>query len=110
MPPAHLQPLSPVTPMRLSPILLSLALLCASGLGMAAESRQLSPDGDGSCPETAAASNEATDEADPDAAAAPARRTQKAKPTPAARSSSGNGAGQRNTAPRWHSFLPGMFR
>ena len=68
--------------MRLSPILLSVALLCASGLGMAAESRQLSPDGDGNCPETAAASNEATDEADPDAAAAPARRTQKAKPAP----------------------------
>ena len=60
--------------MRLSPILLSVALLCASGLGMAAESRQLGPDGDGNCPETAAASNEATDETDPDAAAAPARR------------------------------------
>jgi len=97
--------------MRLSPILLSVALLCASGLGMAAESRQLGPDGDGSCPETAAASNEATDEADPDAAAAPApRRTQKAKPAPATRSGGGSAAGQRNTAPRWHSFLPGMFR
>jgi hypothetical protein len=95
--------------MRLSPILLSVALLCASGLGMAAESRQLSPDGDGNCPETASASNEATDEVDPDAAAAPARRTQKAKPAPAARSG-GGAAGQRNTAPRWHSFLPGMFR
>jgi hypothetical protein len=96
--------------MRLSPILLSVALLCASGLGMAAESRQLGPDGDGSCPETAAASNEATDETDPDAAAAPARRTQKAKPAPATRSGGGNASGQRNTAPRWHSFLPGMFR
>jgi hypothetical protein len=97
--------------MRLSPILLSVALLCASGLGMAAESRQLSPDGDGNCPETAAASNEATDETDPDAAAAPARRTQKAKPAPATRSGGGgSAAGQRNTAPRWHSFLPGMFR
>ena len=96
--------------MRLSPILLSIALLCASGQGMAAESRQLGPDGDGSCPETAAASNDATDEADPDAAAAPARRTQKAKPAPATRSGGGSAAGQRNTAPRWHSFLPGMFR
>lgn len=96
--------------MRLSPILLSVALLCASGLGMAAESRQLSPDGDGNCPETAAASNEAIDETDPDAAAAPARRTQKAKPAPATRAGSGHAAGQRNTAPRWHSFLPGMFR
>lgn len=96
--------------MRLSQILLSVALLCASGLTMAAESRLLSPDGDGSCPETAAASNETTDGTDPDAAAAPARRTQKAKTTPAARSGGGNGAGQRNSAPRWHSFLPGMFR
>ena len=96
--------------MRLSPILLSLALLCASGLGMAAEARQLSPDGDGNCPETASASNEAADEVDPDAAAAPARRTQKAKPAPAARAGGGGAAGQRNTAPRWHSFLPGMFR
>jgi hypothetical protein len=96
--------------MRPNPILLSVVLLCASGLGMAAESRQLSPDGDGNCPETAAISNEANDEVDADAAAAPARRTQKAKPAPAARSGGGNGAGQRNTAPRWHSFLPGMFR
>ena len=96
--------------MRLSQIVLSVALLCASGLAMAAESRQLGPDGDGNCPETGTAANDATDEADPDAAAAPARRTQKAKPTPAARSGGGNGAGQRNTAPRWHSFLPGMFR
>lgn len=96
--------------MRLSPILLSVALLCASGLGMAAESRQLGPDGDGNCPETTAAGNDATDEADPDAAAAPARRTQKAKPAPATRSGGGNASGQRNNAPRWHSFLPGMFR
>ena len=96
--------------MRLSPILLSVALLCASGFGMAAESRELSPDGDGSCPETTAASNETTDEVDADAAAAPARRTQKTKPTPGARSGGGNGAGQRNNTPRWHSFLPGMFR
>lgn len=96
--------------MRLSPILLSVALLCASGLGMAAESRQLSPDGDGSCPDTATASNEVADDVDADAAAAPARRTQKAKPAPAARSGGGNGTGQRSSAPRWHSFLPGMFR
>ena len=95
--------------MRLSPILLSVALLCASGQVLATESRQMGPDGSGSCPESTAAGNDAADEADNDAAAAPARRsTQKAKPTPAVRGG-GNG-GQRSSAPRWHSFLPGMFR
>ena len=106
VPPVYLHP-SPVTPMRLSPILLSVALLCASGQVLASESRQLGPEGDGSCPETSTATSESPEDAD--AAAAPARRTQKAKPTPAARAS-GNGGGQRSSAPRWHSFLPGMFR
>ena len=96
--------------MRLSPILLSVALLCASGQLMATESRHMGPDGSGSCPETVAAGNEVAEDADPDAAAAPARRTQKtAKPATNARSNGGSG-GNRSTAPRWHSFLPGMFR
>lgn len=96
--------------MRTSPILLSIALLCASGQVLAAESRQTGPDGDGNCPETTTASNEIVDDVDADAAAAPARPTQKTKPAPAARASGGNGGGQRSSAPRWHSFLPGMFR
>ena len=96
--------------MRTSPILLSIALLCASGQVLASESRQIGPDGDGTCPETAANGNDVTDEVDPDAAAAPARRTQKAKPAPTSRASGGNGGGQRSNAPRWHSVLPGMFR
>lgn len=96
--------------MRTSPILLSIALLCASGQVLAAESRTMGPDGDGSCPETAAASNEIVDDVDADAAAAPARRAQKTKPAPAARANGGSGGGQRNSTPRWHSFLPGMFR
>jgi len=95
--------------MRLSPILLSVALLCASGHGFAAESRQ-GAEGDPNCPETASAGSEATDETDADASAAPARRTQKTKPAPAARAGGGSGGGQRSSAPRWHSFLPGMFR
>jgi hypothetical protein len=96
--------------MRLSPILICVALLCASGQGLAAESRQAT-DGDGSCPETVSAGNDVTDETDADAAAAPARRTtQKAKPAPAARAGGSSGGGQRSSAPRWHSFLPGMFR
>lgn len=97
--------------MRLSPILLSVALLCASGQVLATESRQMGPDGSGSCPENATTSNEATDDADADAATAAPRRTQKAKPAAAVRSNgSSGGGGSRNTAPRWHSFLPGMFR
>jgi hypothetical protein len=96
--------------MRLSPILLSVVLLCAPVLGLAAESRQPGVDGDGNCPETATASTDATDEADADAAAAPARRAQKAKSVPAARAGGGGAGSQRSTAPRWHSFLPGMFR
>lgn len=95
--------------MRLSPILLSVAMLCASGHGFAAESRQ-GVEGDGNCPETANANNDATDDTDADAAAAPARRTQKAKPAPAVRAGGGSSSGQRSSAPRWHSFLPGMFR
>ena len=97
--------------MRLSPILLSVALLCASGQVLAMESRQMGPDGSGSCPESTTASNDAADDADNDAAATPARRTttQKAKPTPTARGGGSTG-GQRSSAPRWHSFLPGMFR
>ena len=64
--------------MRLSPILLSVALLCASGQILATEARQMGPDGSGSCPESTTASNDATDEANNDAVATPARRTQKA--------------------------------
>jgi hypothetical protein len=96
--------------MRTSPFLLSIALLCASGQVLASESRQVGPDGDGNCPETVATGNDVTDELDPDAAAAPARRAQKSKPAPASRASGGNGGVQRSNAPRWHSFLPGMFR
>jgi len=96
--------------MRPSPILLCVALLCASATGVAAESRQ-GVDGDGTCPETTSAGTDTADDADADAAAAPARRaTQKSKPSPAARAGGSSGGGQRSSAPRWHSFLPGMFR
>lgn len=109
MPPVPSAPLLG-DPMRLSPILLSVALLCAAGQAFASEARQLGPDGSGSCPESTAANSEAADEADSDAAAAPVRRTQKAKPAVTPRASNGGGSGNRNSAPRWHSFLPGMFR
>ena len=44
-------------------------------------------------------------EADPANAAAAARKTPKSKPAVAPRAT-----GTRPAAPRWHSFLPGMFR
>ena len=50
------------------------------------------------------ATGNAISAADP-AAANPARRTPKAKPAVAPRAT-----GTRPAAPRWHSFLPGMFR
>ena len=97
--------------MRPSPILLSVALLCASGQLMATESRQMGPDGSGSCPESNTASTDDAEVADADVAAAPARRTQKTKPAATPRASNGSGSGNRSGgAPRWHSFLPGMFR
>lgn len=95
---------------RLSPIpaLLSIVLLGAAGQAMAAESRQSTADVGDSCPDSAAAANDRIDEAeaDPNAPATPVKRTAKAKATAAPRSTGGN----RSTAPRWHSFLPGMFR
>jgi hypothetical protein len=94
--------------MRPSQILLSVALLCAAGQVLATESRQLGPDGSGSCPESTTGT---LDEADSDAAAAPARRApHKVKPTTPAARGAGGSNGQRSTTPRWHSFLPGMFR
>lgn len=93
---------------RLSPIpaLLSLALLGACGQAFAVESRQLEADGSGACPESASTGNARIDDADcePNAPATPAKRNAKAVIAP--KSSGGN----RSTAPRWHSFLPGMFR
>ena len=53
--------------MRLSPILLSLALLCASSQVLAAESREIEPDGNGNCPDAAPASNDGVDDPDGDA-------------------------------------------
>ncbi|MEO6155579.1 MAG: hypothetical protein ABIP16_07620 [Thermomonas sp.] len=93
-----------------SPILLSLALLfaCGCGYASAAESRHMSADGGGSCPETTATSNDHNDIGDTDAvtpAVVPVPRAEKTKTVAAPHSS-----GTRATAPRWQSFLPGMFR
>ena len=87
----------------LRPMLLCLALLAASGHAMANESRQAPADD--ACPDTAAAS---TDDSAVDETVAPARQTQKAKP--AASASPRATGGTRTNPPRFHSFLPGMFR
>ena len=90
------------------PALLSIVLLGACGQALAVEARHMAADGGGSCPDSAAAGNDRMDdaEADPNALATPAKRTPKAKAVAAPHDSSGT----RSTAPRWHSFLPGMFR
>ena len=91
----------------LRPMLLCLALLAASGHAMANESRQAPADD--ACPDTAAAANaERTDDDQVDETIVPARQTQKAKPAVSA--SPRATGGTRTNPPRFHSFLPGMFR
>lgn len=89
-------------------ILVSIAILLACGYASAAESRHMSADGGGSRPENSAATNDRGDLGDADSAtptSVPLRKTEKVKVTPAP-----HGSGTRASAPRWHSFLPGMFR
>ena len=100
-------PFFPVISMRLHPLrpmLLCLALLAASGHAMA-ESRQSASDE--ACPDTAASTTERTDDAQVDEPIAPVRQTPKAKPAVASPRATG---GTRTNPPRFHSFLPGMFR
>lgn len=85
------------------PVLFGLILICAGGHA-AAQGRQMGADGSGSCPETSAAS-ERLDEGEGDPSTATHRRTQHNKPAVVAPRGS-----TRPAAPRWHSFLPGMFR
>jgi hypothetical protein len=86
-----------------------LLLVCVSATAGARDIRMQGANGDGGrCPEVAAAAAEATastDKAHP-AAAAPASRSKVAKPA----SARGGSDTPRISAPRWHSFLPGMFR
>jgi len=95
--------------MRRSPIVLSIALLFAGGYAVAAESQHLSADGSASCPDNTATATDRNELGDADpaiATTAPVRHADKAKTLVTPRSSGGT----RATAPRWHSFLPGMFR
>ncbi|WP_240095580.1 hypothetical protein [Thermomonas flagellata] len=94
---------------------LRLALIATAlcgGPALAADARHQAADGSGSCPEseTPATSSpvERADEAEFDpAGAAPVPRS--GKPHAPALLAPRAG-GSRSAAPRWHSFLPGMFR
>ncbi len=95
---------------RSSLILLSTALLlgCGHAAASAVETQQISAEANNACPDNTAAPNDRGElgDADPSATTvAPVRRTEKTKTVVTPRST-----GTRATAPRWHSFLPGMIR
>ena len=84
---------------------LMLLLCCASSTSLARDVQLHGANGDGgsdACPEQAAAAAATTRRP------APASRGGKAKAPASLRSGDGDDAGVR--VPRWHSFLPGMFR
>ncbi len=102
----HLYAVTAMRRLSLIPAVLSVVLLGACGQTVAADSRQLAADGGESCPDAATVERADDADADPNAPATSVKRTSKAKAAAAQRASAGN----RSTAPRWHSFLPGMFR
>lgn len=90
---------------------IALLLMCACSVAMARGIPSHGANGDGgSCPEITAAKAQAEQKAplheapERGGALAPAGG---GKPAPARESGNANG---RMQAPRWHSFLPGMFR
>ena len=86
-----------------------LLLVCVSATVAARDIRLQSPSGDGGrCPEVAAAAAESngTTGKTHTATPAPAPRAKTSKPV----SARGESDAPRISAPRWHSFLPGMFR
>ncbi len=90
----------------LSRVALCLLLIGASAVVTAREVRMHGANGDGgSCPEIAAAVAEATpaSKSRPQSTAT-LRRGKPGKPTTV------RGDNDRTQTPRWHSFLPGMFR
>jgi len=88
---------------------LSLAVLltCLCAGVSAGEVRMQSPNGEtGTCPEAEAPATAAAPKAAP--TTAPVRAKPAAKP--ATTQGGGGDATVRGQGPRWHSFLPGMFR
>ncbi len=85
-------------------IAISLLLLClASAAASARDGRHLAPDGDGEpCPEALVTGDAPVTPGTESRSGAPSTRARAATP----RSTDGGAA----RTPRWHSFLPGMFR
>jgi hypothetical protein len=86
-------------------LLLCLLLLSAGSMAGAREVRLHGPNGDGGCPDAAIP---ATGAAPAKAAAPTAAHANKIKPVITVRG--GGDDTSTSHAPRWHSFLPGMFR
>jgi hypothetical protein len=86
-------------------LLLCLLLLSAGSMAGAREVRLHGPNGDGGCPDAAIP---ATAAAPAQAAAPTAAPAHKIKPVITVRG--GGDDTSTSHAPRWHSFLPGMFR
>lgn len=87
---------------------LALLLICACAAVSAREVRLQTPNGEtGTCPEVEASTVPA---AAPKSAPAPAPARAKPAAKPATTQGGGGDASVRSQGPRWHSFLPGMFR
>ena len=92
----------------MSRIALCLLLVCACVSIDAREMRLAGANGDGGgCPDLAATTTPEGEADKPRASTQPVRASKPAKPS-TTRAASGDGG--RVSTPRWHSFLPGMFR
>lgn len=88
---------------------LALLLTCACAAVSAREVHMQTPNGEtGTCPEVEATTVPAATARKAAPAPAPARAKPAAKP--ATTQGGGGDATVRGQGPRWHSFLPGMFR
>lgn len=88
-------------------LLLCLLLTSAGAMAGAREVRLHGPNGDGGCAD--ATTPAATAAAPAKSTSTPARPADKIKPVITVRGGGGDDSGTSH-APRWHSFLPGMFR
>ncbi len=92
---------------------LALLLTCACAQAMAQNGRSTAAD-PGACPEADAALRDDTTASTGSHPKAAANRNKYAKPAATVRNSGGGGGDDdalpRVRAPKWHSFLPGMFR